>query len=43
MKKVSEVRPPGLNALKQFGQDILTAVEQYEQNVKQELEEKNGK
>ena len=43
MKKVNEVRPPGLNALKQFGQDILNAVEQYEQNVKQELEEKDGK
>lgn len=43
MKKVSEVRPPGLNAVKQFAQNLLNAVEQYEQDVKQELVEKDGK
>lgn len=32
---------PNLHALKQFGQDILNAVEKYEKSVKKELTEKN--
>jgi len=43
MAKIDVMKPPGLNALKQFGQDILTAVEKYEQNVKKELAGKDGK
>ena len=32
---------PNLHALKQFGQDILNAVDKYEKSVKKELAEKD--
>lgn len=32
---------PNLHALKQFGQDILNAVEKYEKSMKKELTEKD--
>lgn len=42
MKKVIVVKPAGLNALKQFGQNLINACRQYEQDVKKELDEKDG-
>lgn len=41
MEIIIVAKPAGLNALKQFAQDILNAVEKYEKNVKKELNEKD--
>lgn len=35
-------KPAGLHALKQFAQDILNAVEEYEKNIKKELAKEDG-
>lgn len=36
-------KPAGLYALRQFGQNLINAVNQYEEDVKKELAEEDGK
>lgn len=36
-------RPAGLYALRQFGQNLINAVNQYEEDVKKELVKEDGK